>query len=85
MNKREYLHNIISEFEDNSSFKIMFLILQSEDKITDEIIDKLIIELDNLGTKVLYEDYLEKINQMKSFLVCLKTKEFEWKKEKLNE
>lgn len=77
MDKREYLRSIINELEEDSNFKIIFEILESENMITDEMIDWMILELENLSTKILDKDYQEKINQMKLFLVNLKTKESE--------
>lgn len=80
MDKITYLQNVISDLEDNSKFKMIFSILQSENMITDELIDKMIAELDAFS-----KELLNNINQMKSFLENLKTKEILDRKKEIEE
>lgn len=83
MNKKTYLKEIIDDLDDDSTFKILFWILEDMDYIEDSIIDEMISIISGI-----WDEISEKINnetkiRLKEYLINLKNIELQERKEEV--
>jgi len=83
MPDKEYLKSIITDFDDESAFKVIYSALLENDELSDEAIQQLIAELNKISDWMEDSKKAEQMESMRQYLINMQVMEKEERKTEL--